>query len=333
MASTKPIIKLAIVGCGAIVENNHLPALAQIPEISIAYFVDNDTERASALAERHGAKWARDIQDISPEINAALVAVPNHLHAEISIALLNRGLHVLCEKPMAVSKEQCKAICSAVSQSRRIFGVVHQMRFLPTILELKRLLEEDRLGKIDHVDISYGSKYAWLSKTNFYNDSRLAGGGVTMDTGCHLLDLAYYLFGDIHSAEMDALWDSSNRHRMDTAATIQVKFFSGLTGTLRVSRLATLENEVRVQGQNGFIRASLGDSQLTMNIEGTPLSPNNHAANISTQERDPFVELWMRFLKYIAHCKTGNDLCGSDEGMHLLKIIENLYKNRSWFSG
>jgi predicted dehydrogenase len=128
MANLKSDLQLAIVGCGRIVENNHLPALAKISNASLVWVVDSDVERARAIGRRVGAGWSKDVIQIPDSIDAALVAVPNHLHVHLCEELLERGIHVLCEKPMAIASVECAGIVKTVERTQKLFAVVHQLR-------------------------------------------------------------------------------------------------------------------------------------------------------------------------------------------------------------
>src|SRR4051794_39425130 len=101
-------LRIAVVGCGAVAQIHHLPALAASENAEAVLLVDNDESRARALAERFGVPGVTtDFREIPGRADAAIVALPNNLHAPVAIELLRRGVPVLVEKPMAMTSAQC----------------------------------------------------------------------------------------------------------------------------------------------------------------------------------------------------------------------------------
>lgn len=318
---------IAIVGCGAIVQNNHLPALARAPGCRAAWFVDPDLDRARELGQGADAGWSADIEGIPAGIDAALVAVPNHLHAEVSAALVRRGLHVMCEKPMAISVAQGEEILAAVEATGKCFAVGHQLRYLSSILELRRLLAEADLGPMQHVDLALGWRFAWRSRTDFYLRQELAGGGVMTDLGCHVLDLAAWLFGGIRQARMTALIPPAGGARMDLGATVQLEFDSGLPATLRASRMSHLENAVTVRCANGFVRASLEGADVTLKVDGSALCRGRGGVRLQAAATDPHQELWTRFRAAAMDGDDAGELCDARAGLDCVRLLATLYDN------
>jgi len=202
-------IRLAIVGCGAIVENNHLPALRTCPEWQLACLVDANQERVQGLARDYGCQGLTDITKIPAEIEVVLVAVPNHLHGSLVQHFLQNDCHVLCEKPMTITSQEGGKLLALSGVRRRLLVVGHQLRFLPSVQLLRKMLRSGDLGNIQHIDLAMGWASQWQSVTNFYEDHALAGGGVMLDLGCHLLDLAFYLFGDLNRDDRASALDES----------------------------------------------------------------------------------------------------------------------------
>src|SRR4051795_12512552 len=112
--SSSSKVRLAVVGCGAVAQIHHLPAIDHSSRVEAAVLVDADEKRARALAERFGVPEVKtDFKDLPGQVEAAVVALPNSLHAPVSIELLRRGVHVLVEKPMAMSVAECDAMIEA----------------------------------------------------------------------------------------------------------------------------------------------------------------------------------------------------------------------------
>jgi predicted dehydrogenase len=187
---------------------------------------------------------------VPDDTQAALVAVPSGLHAPMASRLLKRGIHVLCEKPMAPTIEECNAMVEAARDGGAALMVGHQKRFVASALQAKRWLDEGRLGRIQHVSASMGMPASlWQSRTPYVRDRALAGGGVLLDSGVHLIDLVLWLLGPIDDvrcvldAESDGMEDEA---RMEFTV-------AGAAGLLRFSRRRVLQNVFRIEGEAGFL--------------------------------------------------------------------------------
>ena len=123
-------IRVAVVGCGAMAETVHLPALGLLPNVRVAAVVDTDLARAGALAQRFGVPVATaDYRDAITAVDAAIIAVPHHIHAPITIDFLRGGVHVLVEKPMALNTRECDAMIEAADAANRLLAVGLLRRF------------------------------------------------------------------------------------------------------------------------------------------------------------------------------------------------------------
>ena len=112
-------IRVGIIGCGKIAQVRHIPEYAANPHAEVYGFYDINLARAEELAKKYGGKAFASYEALlaDPEIEAVSVCAANHAHAEISIAALKAGKHVLCEKPMAVTLEECEAMVAAAKES------------------------------------------------------------------------------------------------------------------------------------------------------------------------------------------------------------------------
>src|SRR5205085_9105725 len=127
------------------------------------------------------------------------VSTPPSLHAEMSIAALRAGKHVLCEKPLARTVEECRAMISAAQASGAILATGFNYRFYPSVLKARELLDSGLIGKVDHIR-SYTGYSATAHNHPWLHDAAVMGGGTLRDNGIHLLDLTCYFLGDV--AEM-----------------------------------------------------------------------------------------------------------------------------------
>lgn len=160
-------------------------------------------DRANVAAARAQLGWqnaATDWREVveSPLIDIVDIATPTHSHAEIAIAALKNGKHVLCEKPLGLDLKQCEQMFAAAQKSKAVHMVCHNYRRIPAIVLAKRILAEGALGRIFHFRARYAQDR--LADLNFPVDWRLrketSGSGVHSDIASHLVDLARYLVGE-----------------------------------------------------------------------------------------------------------------------------------------
>jgi predicted dehydrogenase len=127
------MIRVAVVGAGAF-GANHTRVLAELPETELSGVFDLDAERAKALTSKNGGRVFRSLDEISAFSDAAVVAVPTRAHADVGCALLERGLDILVEKPIAATREEADRLIAAAEKNGRILQVGHLERFNPAVL-------------------------------------------------------------------------------------------------------------------------------------------------------------------------------------------------------
>jgi predicted dehydrogenase len=295
------LLRIALVGCGAVAEQRHLPALARRNDCSLAALVDQNRERAKDLGRHFGnPKVVTDFRELlSMEIDAAIVAVPNHLHAAVSIELLRSGIHVLVEKPIALSAADCDEMVRVAQEKQVVLAVGMARRFIHASRFIKWAIDSDFIGRIHSIDIRDGYDYSWPITTDFPFRRETAGGGVLMDAGAHTLDQLLWWVGDPVSWEY---YDDS-AGGVESESLLHVTFSSGAKGTIELSRNRTLRNTARFHAERGEMEVSLLNNALWIRLAGAPVQVigggfpwSQHTAAPQSQidiiqaEHDDFVE-------------------------------------------
>ena len=270
---TRTFPRLAVIGCGAVAGEHHLPALANLgwrPHV----LVDPCMERASALARRHKVKRVvRDVADLAQgEIEAALVATNAALHAHVALPLLKRGVHLFVEKPLATSIEDVQAMVEAAAAISPpvVLAVGHVRRFLFVNRWVKMLIEHGALGDIENVDVREGECFHMRPSGNpratagtcqfspAFWDRKTSGGGVLLDIGSHALDtLTWWLGGGNVTGYRD---DSLGGVESD--ALLEMEFQGGAVGTVELSRTRTLRNTAIITGSRGRVEVALHRNEI-----------------------------------------------------------------------
>ena len=158
-------LRVAVVGCGAIAEKYHLPALAQHAGLlKQIVLVDRDLSRARALAATLSrTRVAESYEHVMDDIDAAIIATPPSLHHPIAMPLLARGIHVLCEKPLAESAADAKAMIALAERSGAHLCVNHTRRAFPALRRVKELLDAGAIGECLAVEHTEGARFNWPS--------------------------------------------------------------------------------------------------------------------------------------------------------------------------
>lgn len=194
-------LKIGIIGCGGIANGKHLPALQQLhDEVELTAFCDIVPERAEKAARTYGAPGAKVYTDYrellrDPAINNVRVLTPNRLHAEISIAALEAGKHVLCEKPMAISYVEAQAMIRAARRAGKLLTVGYQHKLDPDVIYARREAQSGALGEMYFAKANVIRRRG-VPTWGVFTQRSEQGGGALIDIGTHALDIALYLMNN-----------------------------------------------------------------------------------------------------------------------------------------
>ncbi|WP_255170818.1 Gfo/Idh/MocA family protein [Natrononativus amylolyticus] len=290
----------------------HANALARLPmffpdapAVERSVLVGRDEEALAEAADRLGFEsTATDWRDVIDDVDAFYNLGPNHVHAEPSIAALEAGTPVFCEKPLAPTLESAEEMAAAARSADVPSGCAFNYRFVPAIQYAKELLERGELGEIHHVRGRYLQD--WLvdpeAPWSWRNDEEMAGSGALGDLGAHTVDLVRFLAGEVDrvSGQLKTFvderpvegGDETRPVTVDDAYTAQIELESGAIGTLEASRFATghkNDHTIEIQGSEGSLRFSLERlNELELLREGD----RGYETILVTDENDPYVDHW-----------------------------------------
>jgi predicted dehydrogenase len=192
-------LRIGMVGLGFI-SAMHLEGYEKCPEVEIAAFCDIIPERAQKAAIKYGVPGAGIYSDYKKmiaeeKLDAISVCTENNMHAEISIAALNAGLHVFCEKPMAITGAEADDMVAASRKNNRKLSVGYQLRFSNESQLLRREVVDNRLGKVYYAEATTLRRRGVPTWGVFLNKEK-QGGGPLIDTGTHIVDLTLWTMND-----------------------------------------------------------------------------------------------------------------------------------------
>jgi predicted dehydrogenase len=258
-------MKVAVLGAG-VMGKNHARVL-QSMEVELAYVVDADLKVASHVARLHGGQPITSIEALGP-VDAAIVAVPTQDHASVASTLLERGVHVLIEKPIAETREQALALEALAEAKDRVLMVGHVERFNPAVLALKAKLAEGALGKVFQVRARRVGPFP----------RRIRDVGVALDLGTHDIDVMRYVLG----ADVARVFAETKREihtsREDLVAGL-LRFTDDTVGLLEVSWLTpTKARELEVTGERGMFRVDYLTQDLYFFENAESIPEHSYAA-------------------------------------------------------
>lgn len=207
-------IRLGIIGAGAIVQVAHLPVLKRLKGVEVAAICDTDLPKARALADRYGIPGVfDDLQDLlaNETLDALLLSTPNHLHESHIMAGLSAGLHVLVEKPLAMSASIAQKLVRATERRDRVVMVGMSHRYRPDAQAIRQFVQNGELGEIDSVRGSWHVARPARAQLGWRQRKELAGGGVMLDLGLTILDLAFWLAGNPRPVRVSASLSRAGR--------------------------------------------------------------------------------------------------------------------------
>ena len=293
----------------------HSNALARLPMffpdapgVDRHTLIGRDEEALADATERFGfSHTATDWRDVVDEVDVFYNLGPNHLHAEPSIAALEAGAHVFCEKPLAPTLGEAREMHEAARASDQVAGCAFNYRFVPAIRYAKGLIEDGELGEIRH----FRGKYLqdWLvdptAEWSWRNSEELAGSGALGDLGAHTIDLARFLVGDV-AGDLTRLsghlrtfvderptGDGETRPvTVDDAYTAQAEYENGAVGTFEASRFATghkNDHTIEIHGSEGSVKFSL---ERLNELEYNSSESRGYETILVTDESDPYIDHW-----------------------------------------
>lgn len=268
----QPKVRVALVGCGAVARLYYTPAirqLAQAGDVELVMAFDPDRGAVEDVRKNFpGAGTVESFESLCTDaFDLAIVASPHPLHAPQTIALLQAGRSVLCEKPMAASLADAQAMLQAARSSDALLAVGMVRRFFPAAEFIRQALALGMLGEPSSFQIAEGgAHFGWPVTSVAYFQRRHSHGGVLMDVGSHVLDLVAWWLGEPDELE----YQDDAMGGIEANCRIRVRYASGLSGEIRLSRDTALANRCAITGRNGWLTWSQNVADgLEMGISGT----------------------------------------------------------------
>ncbi len=261
-------LRVVVAGAGAQIFSAHRRGLAAIGA-RVAGVQDVDAERAGRVGEEYGCPVHADLASLLAEpADLAVILAPHPFHADLAVASLRAGRHVLVEKPMAVQVAEADRMVAEAERTGLVLAVAFQQRTRPEVREARRLVSEGFLGDLRRADVlaTWPRRHAYFQTAPWRGTWRGEGGGVLINQGQHDLDLLRHLAGQ--PARLRA-WTSTRVHPVETEDSVQamVEWPGGATGSIHISTAEVDESQrIELTGSRGRLRLLHGRLELVSSV-------------------------------------------------------------------
>lgn len=336
-------VKAGIIGVG--IGRVHLDGY-KAAGAEVVALCDANEARARALAEEYGiARVYTDYQEMlqDGEINTVSVCTPNSMHAPMSIAALESGRHVICEKPLSVNAADAGKIVQAADKSGKKFMVAFCYRFREDARLMKRFVEGGELGRI------YYAKTAWLRRRGipgfggWFTTRSLSGGGPLIDLGVHMLDLTLWLMGNPRAvsvsgstyAEFGPYGKGAGTWGADINAGSNYDVEDLAVGLIRLENGATLHLEtswatnIEKDGGHSTLMGTEGGASLNFGEGGFKIHKEMYGAQVDivprVQAGSGHKDEMVHFVDCIREDK--DPMATGEQGLEIMRILDALYES------
>jgi len=327
-------LKFGIIGCGRIAQRHaeHIQNAGKLIAVC-----DTVQEKADEMATKYNAKAYTKIADLlkeNPDIDVITICTPNGLHAEHSIMALKAGFHVLCEKPMALTVNDCGEMINAAEKANKRLFIVKQNRFNPPVAAVKKIIDEGKLGKIYSVQLNC----YWNRNNEYYQNSwkgtKDMDGGTLFTQFSHFIDLLYWIIGDVK--EVTALtgnYHHKNIIEFEDTGVANLKFHNGAIGSINYSVNSydkNMEGSLTIFGEKGTIKIggqylneleyqSIENFEIKDLPPGNP--PNNYGKYLGSMSNHD--KVYQNVIEVLTN--KGVIATNGFEGLKTVEIIDKIY--------
>ena len=304
--------------------------------------LDPSPERIQVLKERFpSARVITDLSELEGQVQVAIVASPVQFHSQQTQTLLQAGVAVLCEKPMAATVAEAQPMIQTATDTGSLLSIGLFRRFFPAAQTIQALIQHQTLGPVRSFHFTEGGRFNWPAKSAACFQKPTAPGGVLFDLGVHLLDLLVWWLGwpDHLSYQDDAMG------AVEINCQLQLAYNSGVTGSVQMSWDWSLPNRYVIQFEQGWVRWTVGQAnqveiglhQLPYVLKSTLHEPYSHKTLSFPLQHQPlgatgrtYQQSFMEQIRNLIAAQQGREPLQVDgsQGILSLQLIERCYQER-----
>jgi len=330
------IINFGIIGFGKI-GPRHKQKIDENDNCNLIAICDIDKNKLIDI-EGNNIQLYTDYKEMLKDkvIDVVSVCTPNYLHAQMTIDALNAGKHVICEKPMALSTQDCEKMIDAKSKNNRKLFIVKQNRYNPPVQAVRNLLNENKLGKLFFIVLNcYWNRNNEYFASSTWKGSREKDGGALFTQFSHFIDLMYWFAGDVESVYAFAKNYNHPEIEIEDTGVVALKFANGAIGTINFTNCAykkNMEGSITLFGEKGTVK--IGGEYLNtieyqkiknFEISNLPKSQDSNDYGTYKGSMSNHHKVYENVVNVL--CNNGNIDVGGSDGMQTVKIVESIYKS------
>lgn len=351
------IVKIGIMGCGWIADFAHLPALSQIEKVKVEALFDIQSGRGKSLGEKWKvSKVYSDMNEFFDSgIDAVIIATPNATHVPFSLEALKRGIHVLCEKPVAFTAEEIEQIQCVAKEHNVLYIPGFVNRWREDIQKVYGLLREGAVGQIQDIQAGWLRRRGVPRPGTWFTNKQLSGGGVLVDLGSHVMDICLLFLEDLKPSSYKLYSSICDGEKMKTAGGAEwfkradteelsldvedsvaayVEFEENVHMEVKLSWLAPVEGDCtyfKIKGTEGeiYLKTLFGFSNDRMwSKDSLKVSGKKNFELVLNEDRLSAKNAFCGMLRYFVNAviSRNTDFTNVEDALKNVSLIEQLYK-------
>jgi len=333
--------RIALLGCGAVSELYHAPALRHLEAEGTAVVTavfDPDAGRAAKFCTLFPNAVSYPDESFLQKVplDLAIVASPVSSHEAHAIRALAAGIAVLCEKPLAANAAAADRMIAAALKHRRILAVGLLRRFYSNVQFTRQVIQNKTLGSVTSFSIQEGGPFNWPARSDSFFRKNTAGGGVLLDIGVHVLDLVVHWFGE----PQELTYADDAMGGLEANCRMELFYSGGFKGTVHLSRDWKTSNLYVIEFERGTLKLRSGEAtqvELQWNnssflLEGFLKDSAGMASPVgAVSSASSFPEAFLVQLRDLIFAvrTAGRPAIPAEEGMRSLRLIEQCYQKRT----
>jgi predicted dehydrogenase len=325
-------IGYCIVGLGRISMDHFMPAVKQSSQSKITGIVSGHPDKARKMAAQYGVPESSiytyencDEMRNNKAIDAVYIALPNNMHSEYTIRAAHAGKHVLCEKPMATSVADARAMIDACKQANVKLLIAYRCQYEPTNLRAIELIRQGKLGTVQAIESANGFN---IRAGEWRLNKKMAGGGPLLDVGVYSLNACRYLTGEepVEVKAYSSVIDHDGRFdQVEENTSWTMKFPSGILASCNTTYGANMDGCYRVHGSKGVLEV-----QSAFGYQGQHLKAE-FSDKTSLDEPNPAKDPshFVRMGDYFSNCILKNETpkTAGEEGLRDMEWMSRIYES------
>lgn len=313
---------LVLVGCGAIAQGFYLPSLSrQREKFKNIWLVDPSERVLAAASAMIDAKTARDLSEVKSGIDLAIISAPNKFHFPLAQQALEKGAHVLVEKPVTIWPKELESLVQTAARTNRIVAVNQTRRCIPFVRDLRRRISAGEFGAFRSATHYEGQKLAWPFESGAAFHRTAQRTGVVMDFGVHVIDMYEYLLKP-EWKYVSAMHDGFNGPEGLSEIRLEA---NGAPIFIRLSRYFKQENVARLRFDRALIEINL-DQLNTYSVKDEAGRANVVTARQTMASYDALADdIVANFVA--AAAGQVEPLCAASASAPVITILDEIYRN------